>query len=127
LEHDVRRELIYFPPIELLWSKWTEWNDLANDINPKTKPPRKKPGVYEARLYDDEKRLIIGKAPNLKRRIIRGLIRGTRSHANGKRIRADEDTSKIVVRWACTDRPTAVKKELHKRHLNKFGVLPKYV
>ena len=37
------------------------------------------------------------------------------------------DFSKIVVRWAVTDRPSATEEDLHKRHVEKHGRLPKYV
>jgi len=40
---------------------------------------------------------------------------------------ANVDFSKVVVRWAITDRQCAIKKELHKKHVQKYGKLPKYV
>jgi len=60
-------------------------------------------------------------------RVRQGLVKSKISHSAGEKIRANEDTSRIVVRWATTNRPAAVEEELHKRHLNKFGKLPKYV
>jgi len=60
-------------------------------------------------------------------RIKQALVKGKSPHPAGNKIRKNEDTSKIVVRWATTDRPAAVEEELHKRFLNKFGKFPKYV
>ena len=60
-------------------------------------------------------------------RIKQGLVKGKAPHSAGDRIRAKEDVSKIVVRWAITNRPPAVEEEMHKKHLNRFGKLPKYV
>jgi hypothetical protein len=74
-----------------------------------------------------EERLTIGKASDLRMRIRQGLVKGKTPHSAGGGIRTEEDTSKIVVRWAITDRPATVEEELRKRHLDKFGRLPKYV
>ena len=60
-------------------------------------------------------------------RIKQALVKGKMGHPSGEKIRAKENTSKILVRWAITDRNAAVEEELHKRHLRKFGKLPKYV
>lgn len=59
-------------------------------------------------------------------RIKQGLVKGKVPHSAGKRIRAQEDLSRLVVRWAVTDRPAAVEEELHKKYKAKFGELPKY-
>ena len=125
----MKREVIEIPPIELEWSNWFPWNDLKKDARKKDgiKVPNKKPGVYEAKCRDAEERLDIGKSADLRHRIKEGLLRGKGPHSTGGRIRANEDVSRIVVRWAITDRPAAVEEELHKRHLDKFGKLPKYV
>ena len=79
------------------------------------------------KYWDKEERLTIGKASDLRWRIRQGLIKGKAEHSAGTKIRANEDTPKIVVRWAVTDRPACVEEEIHKRHRNKFGKLPKYV
>ncbi len=121
-------EIIEIPPIQLKWSEWTPWDSLK--LNARiggVKVPNKKSGVYEVKYRDCDERLTIGKASNLRRRIKRGLVEGKIPHSAGKKIHAYEDTSKIVVRWAVTDRPAAVEEELHRRHLNRFGKLPKYV
>jgi hypothetical protein len=83
--------------------------------------------VYEAKIIDDEKRLTIGKASNLRKRVRLGQVKGKISHSSGDRIRDNEDTSKIQVRWAQTDRPSAVEEDLHKKHFEKFNEFPKYV
>lgn len=56
-------------------------------------------------------------------RVKQGLV----PHSAGERIRLSEDTSRIVVRWAETDRPACAEEELHRKHLQKHGRLPKYV
>jgi len=124
----MEKEEIKIPPIELEWSNWIPWDDLKADARGGgIKVPNKKPGVYEAKCNNAEERLTIGKASDLRMRIKQGLVKGKTAHSAGKRIRAEENTSRIVVRWAVTDRPAAVEEELHKRHLTKFCKLPKYV
>jgi len=121
-------EVINIPPITLKWSGWVDWDEIKKDARRGgIKIPNKKPGIYEVKYRDSEERLTIGKASDLRMRIRQGLVKGKTPHSAGERIRAEEDTSKIVVRWAITDRPAAVEEELHKRHLDKFGKLPKYV
>jgi len=121
-------KLIKIPPIDLEWTEWYPWNrlefDARSDSNGITPP--KSPGVYEVRLIEIEQRLTIGKTSNLRRRVTQGLVKGTIEHSSGKVIREKEDTSKILIRWAKTDRPAAVEEELHKQHKIIFGNLPKY-
>ncbi len=107
----------------MVWSKWTTWNDIETGIVRVTKES----GVYEARLKHNHKLLTIGKSVNLRKRIERALVKGKMPHSAGRKIRANEDTSKILVRWAITDRPVAVEEELHIKYKDKFGKLPKYV
>ena len=122
------KEIIKIPQIILKWSEWRYWNDVEKDATKGgIKIPNKKPGVYELKYDNEDKRLTIGKASDLRRRIKEGLVRGKSPHSAGKGIRENEDTSKIVIRWAITDRPAAVEEELHRRHKEKFGKLPKYV
>jgi len=83
--------------------------------------------IYEVRYADTEERLTIGKASDLRMRIKQGLVKGKTPHSAGNKIRDSEDTSKILVRWAITNRPAAAEEELHKRYVKKFGKLPKYV
>jgi len=61
-------------------------------------------------------------------RVKQGLVKGKIPHSTGKRMRDDGlDFSKVVVRWAATDRPSAAEEELHRRHVREFERLPKYV
>lgn len=120
-------EVIEIPRIELRWSNWFPWNDLIEDARSGgIKIPNYMPGVYEVKYVYAEERLTIGKASNLRMRIRQGLLKGKSAHSSGKNIRANEDVAKIVIRWAETDRPAATEEELHRRHLKKFGRLPKY-
>jgi hypothetical protein len=57
---------------------------------------------------------------------IKGRLLKGRKHSSGVRILANEDTSKVEVRWAVTDRPGAVEEDLHKKYKARFGGLPKY-
>ena len=119
---------IEIPPITLEWSQWFAWSrfklDARSDPNAIKLP--NSPGVYETRLIDFNERLTIGKTANLRMRIKQGLVKGKLPHSSGKRIRNQEDTSSIVIRWAVTERPAAVEEELHKRYIEVFGKLPKY-
>jgi len=123
-------EVIEIPRINLLWSGWYRWKVLELDSRVKNsgvRVPNKK-GVYEAKYEDERERLYIGKASDLRMRVKQGLVRCKVEHSASKRMKADGlDFSKIVVRWASTDRPSAAEEELHKRHETEFGRLPKYV
>jgi len=123
----MEKEEINIPTIVLDWREWIPWDDFKIDVRygGGVRVPTE-PGVYEVKYRDDENRLHIGKASDLRMRIKQGLVKGTVPHSAGERIRAREDVSRIVVRWAVTDRPAAVEEELHKRHRAKFGKLPKY-
>lgn len=122
-------EIIKIPRIKIKWSNWTPWDELKIDARGRSgiKVPNKKPGVYEVKYRDAKERLTIGKTSDLRMRIKQGLVKGKTPHSSGERIRAKENTSGIVVRWSITDRPAAIEEELHKRHLTRFGKLPKYV
>ena len=122
----VEDEFLSLPPILLEWFRWQRWVDLAEHGVAMLELPFGFPGVYEARLKRDEQRLTIGKASNLGTRILYGLIRGTSPHASGRKIREHEDVSKILVRWAFTDRPAAAEEALHLDHIRRHGRLPKY-
>lgn len=115
-------------PLELHWTDWYPWERLRPNVSkdPHAISPPKVSGVYEAKLNDQDERLTIGKAANLRKRVKRGLVKGKISHSSGKRIRAHEDTTQVVIRWAETDRPAAAEEELHKQHRERFGRLPKY-
>jgi len=122
------KQKIEIPPIELEWSDWVLWTDLKLDVRESgIRVPNGQPGVYEAKYQNAEERLTIRKASNLREQIKQGLVKGKLPNSAGKKIRANEDISTIVVRWAITNRPAAAKEELHIRYKNKFGKLPKYV
>lgn len=125
---ETSKQTIEIPLIELEWSDWVSWDKLKIDARSGAgiKVPNKRQGIYEAKFIDAEKRLTIGKASDLRMRIKQGLVKGKTSHSSGEKIRSNEDTSKIVVRWAITDRPAAVEEELHRRYKKEFGTLPEY-
>ena len=121
-------QTIRIPEIELRWSDWIPWESFKLDArrDPSGVTPPSEPGVYEARLVDEEHRLTIGKASDLRMRIKQGLVKGKVPHSTGVRLRAEEDTNSIVIRWATTDRPSAAEEELHKQHVARFGALAKH-
>ena len=122
------KEIINIPPIVLEWSDWIPWDDVKADArNGGVEVPNGVPGVYEAKCRGSEERLTIGETDDLRRRIKEHLVRGKGRHSSGERIRAQEDISKIVVRWAITDRRAVAQAALHERHVERFGRLPKYV
>lgn len=123
----MEKQVINIPPVELEWSDWFPWDDLKIDARSGgVKVLNRVPGVYEVKYGDNEERLTIGGTNNLRFRIKQGLVKGKTRHSAGKKIRANEDTSKLVVRWAVTSRPRAVEEELHRLYTEKFGKLPKY-
>ena len=116
--------------MRLEWSKWINWNDILKfdgRKNTTADVPKGKKGVYEAKYRCAKKRLTIGKTRDLRKRIVSELVKGTGSHSAGEKIRRNEDVSRIIVRFAPTDRPSAVEEELHMRHEKAFGSPPKYV
>jgi hypothetical protein len=119
---------ITIPTIVLRWSDWFVWSRFhlhaTRDKDGLAVPDGR--GVYEARLSSEAVRLTIGRAANLRMRVKQGLVRGKVPHSAGEGIRAGEDMSVIVIRWAETDRPAAAEEELHLRHIAEFGRLPKY-
>ena len=124
----MKTQRINIPTIILNWSEWYAWKNLELDVRSNQNGVRVtvNPGVYEARHNTSEERLTIGKASNLRMRVKQGLVKGKVPHSSGKKIRASEDVTSIVIRWAETDRQSAVEEELHKLYANKFGRLPKY-
>ena len=122
-------ETIEIPPIQLVWSEWHAWEELQADARRRggIQIPNKTSGVYEARYLDADERLTIGKASDLRMRVRQGMIKGKTKHSAGTRIRRNEDTARVVVRWAVTNRPAATEEQLHRMHAKRFGRLPKYV
>ncbi len=121
-------QALEIPPIVLAWSAWQPWEDLLTDERLRTGPrvPANRSGVYEVIRADAVERLTIGKAADLRLRVKHFLVGGPGLHAAGDRIREEEDTSKVLVRWAITDRPAAAEEELHRQHVRKHGRLPKH-
>jgi hypothetical protein len=124
----VETERLDLRAIELKWSEWFTWEDLAKDDRrgEGIQVPDGTPGVYEAKLEGANDFLMIGKAADLQSRIKAGLVKGSLRHEAGAKIRANEDLSRVRVRWALTGRPAAAEEELHQQHLRRFGRLPKY-
>ena len=123
---------IHIEPIVLDWSAWYSWLDIERDARyDGVVVPNKEPGIYEVRLHKQKERLVIGRSNDLRMRIKQGLVRGKVPHSTGERIRAgikkgEISASDISIRWAVTDRPSAVQEELHRRYRGQFGELPKY-
>jgi hypothetical protein len=108
---------------EVEWSGWIPWT-----LIPQFKTPRG-PGVYEV-VYEndpDGQRLQIGETIHLGEHLRKNLFRDRRHMAVGGRIKANEDVTQLLVRWAETENYRAVKSELKGRHLATFGRLPKYM
>jgi len=119
-------QVLELPPMVLWWSRWECWEDVTEHGVAILDLPLRKPGVYEAKLRGSEERLSIGKASDLRTRVLHGLVRGTSSHPSGRKIRDREDLRHVLVRWALTDRPSAAQEELHRLHLATFARLPKH-
>lgn len=118
-------DVIDLPRITLEWSPWTPWATVALPVHAGGVRIPNIAGVYEARYADQDERLTIGKASWLRMRVKQGLVKGHSPHSAGRCIRALGDTERVVVRWAPTDRPAAVEEELHRRHVTRFGRLPR--
>lgn len=120
------------PDIVLEWSDWYSWEDIeipnwGGRGREGVYIPNRAPGVYEVRYVDADERLAIGETMDLRGRIRQALVKGKRPHAAGKRIRANEDISKIVVRWAVTDKHKEAEAALKGMHVATFGRLPKCI
>ena len=125
------RSVLEIGVIVLEWSEWTPWPNLiaANRGGVGVSIPNRVPGVYEVRASgpNGSERLYIGKAGDLRLRVRQGLVKGKLSHSGGTGIREQEDVSRLLVRWAVTDRPAAAEEELHQAYRRKFDRLPAYV
>jgi hypothetical protein len=127
-------ECITIPEIVLNWTDWVPWKDIEKGKEDGGVKIDNEPGVYEVKFTDVEDSLTIGKTANLNKRIIRGLVLGRLPHSSGIKIREDInnrkiDPSKIIIRWAKTNRPAAAEEELHYRVKGelKYGTLPSYI
>jgi hypothetical protein len=119
------------PDIVLEWSDWSPWKDIkipnwGGKGGEGVYIPNKTPGVYEVRYVDSSERLAIGETTNLRFRIRQALVKGKGPHSAGREIRSNEDTSRIVVRWAVTDKHKEVEAALKGMHVMTFGRFPKY-
>lgn len=124
---EVRDQTIDIPRITLNWSEWTSWSSIALlERDGGVNIPNKSPGVYEVKHEHSNECLTIGKAADLRWRVRQGLVRGKAPHSSGSLIRAHEDLTTILVRWAVTDRPAAAEEELHRLYRCKYECLPKY-
>lgn len=115
----------------LNWHEWVSWNDLLRDVRSDRAAPNPPsgPGVYEVKHSDQEKRLVIGKASDIRSRLKQGLVKGKLGHPPGDRLREDiKDFSTVQIRWAVTVIPAAVEEHLLQQHKIMFnGDLPTYV
>ena len=123
----MERQVLKILDIELKWCEWIRWDDLKEDARKGGINVPNESGVYEVKYLRDKKRLTIGRSSVLRRRVKQALVKGKMGHPSGEKIRAKENTSKIVVRWAITDRHAAAEEELHRRHKRRFGELPIHV
>ncbi len=116
--------------IRLDWSDWVTWSDVSADNRggAGVSIPNMIAGVYEVRSVDNEAddRLYIGKARDLRLRVRQGLVKGKLPHPGGRRLREQEDVSRLVIRWVVTSRPAAAEEELHQAYSARFGRLPTY-
>ena len=122
-------QAIEVAPIVLEWSPWQPWNSLREDERRRTgsRVPLARSGVYEVMAEGRRVRLTIGRASDLQRRVKHHLVMGLGpAHAVREAILANEDTSRVYVRWALTDRPAAAEEALHLEHKRRHGRLPKY-
>lgn len=124
----VIKQIIVIPNIILEWSDWYSWNDLLLDCRSNKSAPKvpSESGVYEVKEVINNIVLTIGKGSNLRSRIKQGLVKGKLPHSTGKIIRSNENVNKIKIRWAITERPSAVEEELHIQYKSKNNRLPKY-
>ncbi len=121
------QQTILIPKIVLQWSAWTRWGEIEKGARGGgASIPIGTSGVYQVRHADARECLTIGKASDLRMRVRQGLVKGTVPHSTGIKIRASEDTSTIVMRWAITDRPAAAEEELHRQYKARFGKFPKH-
>lgn len=106
--------------ITLEWSGWVPWAHVQRSQIPLA------PGVYEVRHQDhaEGRRLYIGEGRDIQRRVFAGMLRNSH-HAAGA-IAAEQDVSRVDVRWAATPRHKAAEEELVRAYVERFGELPDY-
>lgn len=115
---------------EIEWGSWMPWTSIPQIDIPQM------PGVYEVVYRDDTdgERLTIGETIHLREHLRKNLFRDTRhikgdgkTIAVGGKIKANEDVTLLLVRWAETENHHAVKSELKDLHFRRFGRLPKHM
>jgi len=114
---------ITIPEILLEWSEWTELKRIDVDYRKVERTslfPPDASGVYQVRSHGEV--IYIGKSSDLDRRVRKGLVKGVVEHCNRKKIRRHK---KLQVRWASTDRISAVEEDLLIQHKeSNSGHLP---
>jgi len=110
--------------IRLEWSKWFSWREIeSRDVDIPTLS-----GVYEVRTSDLRNCFDIGKAMNLRSRVLRGLVLGKKAHSTGERMKKEGvNLDMLKVRWVKTKNPAALEEYLHNGHKKAFGHKPLYV
>jgi len=114
-------------PKEIKWSEWIDWNRYKVNVRRGGVIVPKESGVFEIRYKNSEELLLIDKSSNLRNKIRFALIKGTAVCSLGKKIRSNEDTDNLEVRWALTKSPIYVKKALVREYQERYGNYPKYV
>ena len=113
-------QIIRLPVIELNWSDFTPVGTVKNSDLPA------KAGVYEV-INEKSETLHIGRASNLKARVMQAFIKDNSPHSTRERmVKNGVDINKLKIRWAQTDWPNAVEEYLHKEYKRKHSSLPKY-
>ena len=122
----MEKQTIDLGTVTLQWSDWFPWDSIKADARfpGGISIPNFKSGVYEVIRKGEEKRLTIGKASNLRMRIRQGLVKGKTKHSAGTKIRRNENTSLLLVRWAETEKPAGVEEHLHRLYVERFGEWP---
>ncbi len=60
--------MIRIPTVRLQWSDWFHWDELKIDARRGGVPiPNEEPGVYEARIENEDERLTIGRTTLYRR------------------------------------------------------------
>ena len=112
---------IHIPPITLDWSEWHRWDDVGRRIRDGGVNVPNRAGVFEVKFEDEEYLLCIGNAENLRAQAKHALAKKYRIDSPGPKLRPEIkneslSTSRILIRWAITDRPAAVEEELRRRY-----------
>jgi hypothetical protein len=110
---------IKIPEITINWSDWTSLKGLNVDYRKVKRDSSFSPsgsGVYQVR--SNATVIYIGKSLDLDRRVRCGLAKGTIAHCNRENILRYRN---LTVRWARTDRISAVEEDLLIQHKKSNG------